>query len=69
MGIENENPEKAEILYDVLKTVSERAGNIVYESDVKEDEILAAGSLGYYSKTESKIVISNKLNSTERVSV
>lgn len=69
MGIENENPEKAEILYNVLKTVSERAGNIVYESDVKEDEILAAGSLGYYSKTESKIVISNKLNSTERVSV
>lgn len=65
---------KMDVLYSVLKKVSENNRVPFLEASTKEDKELADGSLGYFSfprdhSSRGKIVISSELDLTNKVSV
>ena len=67
--------QKAAVLYDALKAVSERNGIHVYEKNREEDETLKGGADGYFSRDFSSenpkgyIVIPTDLDPTRKISV
>lgn len=74
MTIKKSDEKKMNILYDVLKTISEK--NDIPVDEVKEDmdENLRSGALGYYKRPteeyyKGNIVINDRLDITNKVSV
>lgn len=75
LTVPEKDPEKMTILYEALKTVSEKNGIHVYEKEREEDSELTKGADGYYSRAfdeknpKGYIVIPTDLEPTKRVSV
>ena len=75
MSVPQIDEEKAGILYDSLKKISERNGIHVYEKIREEDKELRGGADGYFSRQftpenpKGFIVIPTDLDPTRRVSV
>lgn len=74
LTIQDSDNDKMEILFDTLKTLSEKKGIPFEISDPSKDDTLANGALGYYrrpqdGKGRGNIVISSDLSITNQVSV
>lgn len=75
MHIEAQDADKMKTLFDVCITVSLKKGVPVFISNKKDDETLASGASGYYSRETSDvtpngyIVIDEALEPTEKCSV
>lgn len=67
--IQENEPEKMELLYDVLKKISAEKGIPIEEKSPSQDESLGSGALGYFKHEPLKIVISDELSLTNKVSV
>lgn len=67
--IKENEPEKMELLYDVLKKISADKGVPLTECSPEKDQVLKNGALGYFSREQKKIVISEDLSLTNKVSV
>lgn len=65
--IDPQDKEKMEKLYEVLKSVSEKNGYPISESNPTEDKVLKNAD-GYFSPAENRIVLRDDLELTQKVS-
>lgn len=69
LEIKEQDSEKMQVLYSVLKSVSSKHGCPVAERSAEEDEVIMSGADGYFSRKTNSIAVKDDLSITTKCAV